>query len=90
MFLPLERINVISPHSPYILWCVYSIVMAQANITSLVLIALAVVLGASLLAVAMTPPVYASHSYLHSVPDGCTKDKGNPAIHNPNCPRTKY
>lgn len=60
--------------------------MAQANITSLVLIALAVILGGSLLAVAITP-VYAAHGGLHIKPDvsPCAADMGNPATHNPNC-----
>ena len=89
MFLPLERINVISPHSPYILWCVYSIVMAQANITSLVLIALAAILGGSLLAAAITP-VYANHGGVHRTPAGCDEDFGNPLLHNPKCVKNPF
>jgi hypothetical protein len=62
--------------------------MAQANVTSLVLIALAVILGGSLLAVAVIP-VYASHGAPHFKPapgtGGCDEDKTNPATHNPHC-----
>ena len=53
------------------------------NITSLVLIALAVALGVSLLAVTVTP-VYAAHGGLHVI-GGCDEDLGNPALHNPKC-----
>ena len=56
------------------------------NVTSLVLIALAVILGGSLLAVAITPVVvYAASTVPPELPKQCAKDFGNPLTHNPNC-----
>jgi hypothetical protein len=55
------------------------------NVTSLVLIALAVILGGSLLAVAITPVVVYASVFPPELPKECTKDKGNPLEHNPNC-----
>jgi hypothetical protein len=60
--------------------------MAQANVTSLVLIALAVILGGSLLAEAMTPvDAVTPVKKKKALPGGCDEDKTNPATHNPNC-----
>jgi hypothetical protein len=56
------------------------------NVTSLVLIALAVILGGSLLAVAITPVVvYASTTTPPELPKECAKDFLNPLHHNPHC-----
>jgi hypothetical protein len=55
------------------------------NVTSLVLIALAVILGGSLLAVAITPVVVYASVFGDEIPKYCTKDKTNPLIHNPTC-----
>jgi hypothetical protein len=51
--------------------------------TSLVLIALAVILGGSLLAEAMTPVDAAKK--LRGPNPGCDEDKGKPLANNPNC-----
>jgi hypothetical protein len=55
------------------------------NVTSLVLIALAVILGGSLLAVAITPVVVYASVFGGEIPKYCIEDKTNPLIHNPTC-----
>jgi hypothetical protein len=61
--------------------------MTQANnVTSLVLIALAVIVGGSLLAAGMTPvDASAPVKKKKAPPGGCDEDFLNPATHNPKC-----